>query len=68
MKGKGDKRVMRQAMLFGFETVALTKRQEAELKMLRFFSGVTKMDEIKNEHIRGTEQVGRFGANLERPD
>ena len=29
----------------------------AELKML----GVTRVDKIRNEYIRGTSQVGRFG-------
>ena len=53
-------------MLYGLETVALTKRQKAEmevaeLKMLRFSLGVTRMDKIRNEYIRGTAQVGRFG-------
>ena len=48
------------------ETVALTKRQKAEmevaeLKMLRFSLGVTRMDKIRNDYIRGTSQVGRFG-------
>ena len=55
---------MRPAMLYGLETVALMKRQEAEmaeLKMLRFSLGVTRMDKIGNEYIRGTAQVGRFG-------
>ena len=52
-------------MLYGLETVALTKRQEAEmevaeLKMLRFSLGVTRMDKIRNEYIRWTAQVGRF--------
>ncbi len=57
---------VRPAMLYGLETVALTKRQEAEmevaeLKMLRFSLGVTRIDKIRNEYIRGTAQVGRFG-------
>ena len=48
MKGKIHKMVVRPAMLFGSETVALRKRQEAELevaegKMLRFSLGVTRM-------------------------
>ena len=32
----------------------------AELKMLRFTLGVTRMDKIRNKYIRGTAQVGRF--------
>ena len=58
MKGKVYKIVVRPAMLFGLKTVPLRKRQEAELevaemKMLRFSLGVTKMDRIRNEYIRG---------------
>ena len=64
-KGKIYKRVVRPAMLFGLETVAMTKRQGAEvevveLKVLRFFLGVTSMDRIRNKCIRETG-VGRFG-------
>ena len=36
----------------------------AELKMLPFALGVTRMDNIRNEYIRGTAQVGRFGENI----
>ena len=59
-------RVKGKVILYGLETVALTKKQEtemevAELKMLRFSLGVTRMDKIRNEYIRGTVQVGRFG-------
>ena len=66
LKGKVYKVAVRPAMLYGLETVALTKRQEAEmevaeLKMLRFSLGVTRMDKIRNEYIRGTAQVGKFG-------
>ena len=66
VKGKVYNVAVRPAMLYGLETVALTKRHEAEmevpeLKMLRFSLGVTRMDKIRNEYIRGTTQVGRFG-------
>ncbi|KAI5608703.1 hypothetical protein C0J50_9541 [Silurus asotus] len=69
MKGKVYKTVVRPAMLYGLETVALSKRQEvelkvAELKMLRFSLGVTTMDKIRNEFIRGTAHVGCFGDKV----
>ena len=69
MKGKIYKMVMRPAMLYGLETVALTKSQEAELevaelKMLRFVLGVTRMDRIRNEYIRWSTQIGRFGDKV----
>ena len=59
VKGKVYRVAVRPAMLYGLETVALTKRQEAEmevaeLKMLRFSLGVTRMDKFRNEYIRGT--------------
>ena len=62
MKGKLYKVVVRPAMMYGLETIALTKRQEAELevaemKMLRFSLGVTRLDKIKNDVIRGTAHV-----------
>ena len=66
VKGKVYRVAVRPAMLYGLETMVLMKRQEAEmevaeLKMLRFSLGVTRMDKIRNEYIRGTAQVGRFG-------
>ena len=66
VKGKVCKVAVRPAMLYGLEAVALTKRQEAEmevaeLNMLRFSLGVTRMDKIRNEYIRGIAQVGKFG-------
>ncbi|KAI5085808.1 hypothetical protein C0J45_1025, partial [Silurus meridionalis] len=69
MKGNVYRTVVRPAMLYGLETVALSKRQEtelevAELKMLRFSLGVTKMDKIRNEFIRGTAHVGFFGDKV----
>ncbi|KAK3542834.1 hypothetical protein QTP70_004639 [Hemibagrus guttatus] len=51
------------------ETVSLRKRQKAELevaelKMLRFSLGVTRLDRIRNEYIRGTAHVGRLGDKV----
>ena len=61
VNAKVYKVAVRPAMLYGLETVALTKRQEAEMEMLRFSFGVTIMDKIRNEYIRVTAQVGMFG-------
>ncbi|MCI4382152.1 hypothetical protein PGIGA_G00260540 [Pangasianodon gigas] len=69
IKGKVYKTVVRPAMLYGLETVSLRKRQEselevAELKMLRFSLGVTRLDRLRNEYIRGTAHVGRLGDKV----
>ena len=58
------KTVVRPAMMYGAETWAVKKAQEkkldhvAEMRMLRWMSGVTKLDRIRNERIRGTTKVG----------
>ena len=62
VKGKVYSSVVRPGMVYGFETVAVTKKQEremelAEMKMLRFAMGVTRKDKIRNEYIRGTVEV-----------
>ncbi|KAK3524460.1 hypothetical protein QTP70_029307 [Hemibagrus guttatus] len=69
IKGEVYRTVVRPAMLYGLETVSLRKRQEselevAELKMLRFSLGVTRLDRIRNEYIRGTAHVGRLGDKV----
>jgi hypothetical protein len=53
-------------MLYGMETIPLTKSLEsrlevAEMKMLRFSQGVTKFDKIKNVDIRQNLAVVRLG-------
>ncbi|KAK3517536.1 hypothetical protein QTP70_012618 [Hemibagrus guttatus] len=67
IKGKVYRTVVRLAMPYGLETVSLRKRQEselevAELKMLRFSLGVTRLDRIRNDYISWTAHVGKFGG------
>ena len=69
LKGKVYSPVVRPAMVYGLETVAVTKKQVeemevAEMKMLRFTMGVTRKDKIRNEHIRSTVKVERLGMKM----
>lgn len=63
MKGNVHSKVVRPAILNGLGTSPLTKRLKAklkvaELKMLRFVLGGTRMERIRNKYIRGKVQVG----------
>ena len=56
-------------MVYGLETVAVTKQQVkemevTEMKTLRFAMGVTRKDKIRNEYIRGTVKVERLGMKM----
>ena len=56
-------------MVYGLETVAVTKKQVekmevAEMKMLRFAMGVSRKDKTRNEYIRGTVKVERLGMKM----
>ena len=56
-------------MVYGLETVAVTKKQVeemevAEIKMLRFAMGVTRKEKIRNECIMGTVKVERLGMKM----
>ena len=62
VEGKVYSSMVRPAMVYGLETVAVTKKQVkkmevAEMKMLRFSMGVTKKDKIRNGYIRSTVKV-----------
>ena len=69
VKGKVYSSVMRPALVYGLETMAVTKKQVeemevAEMNMLRFATRVTRKDKIKNEYIRGTVKVKRLGMKM----
>ena len=69
VKGKVYSSVVRAAMAYGLEMVAVTKKQVkeievAEIKMLRFGMGVTRKDKIKNEYIRSTVKIERLGMKI----
>ena len=69
VKRKVCSSVVRPAMVYGLETVAITKKQVeemevAEMKMLRFAMGVTRKDKIRNEYIRSTVKVERLGMKM----
>ena len=70
VKGKVYKTVVRPAMMYGAETWAVKKAHEkklevAEMRMLRWMSGVTKMDRIRNERIRGMTKVGEISKKVQ---
>ena len=61
--------MVRPAMLYGMETVVVTKRQErkidvAEMRMLRFTPGKTMMDKIRIGTIRETIGVDEIANKL----
>ena len=69
VKGKVYSSVVRPALVYGLETMAVTKKQVeemevAEMNMLRFAMRVTRKDKIKNEYIRGTVKVKRLGMKM----
>ena len=57
--------VVRPALMYGADSWTLKKAQGnklevAEMRMLRWMCGVTKLDKIRNERIRGTTKVRLF--------
>ena len=70
VKGKIYNRVVRLAMVYSAETREMKKAQEkkldvAEMRMLRWMSGVTKLDIIRYEGIRGTTNVGEISKQVQ---
>ena len=70
LKGKFHKTVIRPAMLYGTETASMKKTKEkrmdvAEMRMLRWTSGVTREDRIRNEYIRGSTKVVEISKKVQ---
>ena len=69
VKGRLYKMMVRPTMLYGMETVAVTKSQEkqmerVEMKMLRFSLGVTRRNRIRNEEVRRRLKVEKLSDKL----
>ena len=69
VKGKVYSSGVRPAMVCGFGTVAVTKKQVEEMKvakmnMVRFAMCVTRRDKIRNEYIKGTVKLERLGMKM----
>ncbi|KAG7296805.1 hypothetical protein JYU34_020747 [Plutella xylostella] len=68
-KGKIYKTVVRPALMYGSECWTMKKAHEqqmhvAEMKMLRWAGGVTRLDKVRNEHIRGSFKVAPIAEKL----
>ncbi|XP_063377554.1 uncharacterized protein LOC134664738 [Cydia fagiglandana] len=61
-KGKVYKTAVRPAMVYGAECWTIKQAHEQklhvnEMNMLRWAAGVTRLDKVRNEHIRGSYKV-----------
>ena len=70
LKGKFHRTVVRPAMLYGTETASMKKAEEkkmdvAEMKMLRWMSGVTREDRIRNDYVRGSTKVTELSKKIQ---
>ena len=54
--------------MYGAEAVKKAQEKKldvAEMRMLRWMSGVTKLNRIRNERIRGTTKVGEISKKVQ---
>ena len=61
--------MVRPAMLYGMETVPVTKRNEkqmevAEMKILRFSLGITRLDKVKNSEVKERLKMGELSKKI----
>ncbi|XP_063600940.1 uncharacterized protein LOC134777067 [Penaeus indicus] len=69
IKGKVYRTCVRPAIMHGLETIPLTKVAEskmevAEMRMLRFSLGLTRLNRVPNAEVRKQLQTRRFGDKL----
>ena len=65
LEGNGYNTVVRPALLYGVESWATTRGQEARLEVnVRWMCGVTWREKIRNERIRGTTRVVQASKNI----
>ena len=62
--------MVRTSLIYGAETWVLKKAQGnkfevAEMRMQRWMCGVTKLDKIRNERIRGATKVGEITKKVQ---
>lgn len=70
LKGLVYKTIIRPVLMYGSETWAATQThvravQAAEMKMLRWMCGVTRLDRIRNEYVRGSLGVRDIADKLQ---
>ncbi|XP_063590723.1 uncharacterized protein LOC134767599 [Penaeus indicus] len=68
-QGKVYRTCVRPAIMYGLETIPLTKAAEskmevAEMRMLRFSLGLTRLNRVPNAEVRKQLQTRRFGDKL----
>jgi len=75
LKGKVYRMVVRPVVLYGSECWSLKKAQVqrltvAEMRMIRWMCGYTRLDRIRNEAIRDLVKVAPIGDKMRetRPD
>jgi hypothetical protein len=62
LKDKIYKSVLRPVAMYGSDCWGMKKKDErklhvAEMRMLRWMCGVTRMDKVRNEYIKGSLKV-----------
>ena len=66
VNGKLYKTIVKPAMMYASETLAVKKSQYvAEMRVLRWMSGVTKVDRIGDERIIVITKVGEIAKKVQ---